>query len=348
MQQAGRKTSKQCCAQRPSIPSQQTHIYLKTLLSIVVVATLSACGVLPLGQSNTAFEKPSRKLPLIIAHRAGADDYPENTLLAIEGALRNRADVIWLTVQLSRDGVPVLYRPADLAANTNGAGPVADKNLHELQQLNAGWQFTHAGNDGTKAYPYRSQALPIPSLEQALQAIPDSVPLILDMKALPAEPQAQAVAQILDKMHAWSRVLIYSTDASYQSAFEKFPQAKHFESRDQTRGRLATMALAQECVSPPPKDSWVAFEYRRKVQLLEAFTLGEARSSVTAKLWTPTSVDCFRSNGKVNIIAIGINGAEDYRAAACLGIDAVLADSPQKMQAIRSSQTNVIDCQSGR
>jgi glycerophosphoryl diester phosphodiesterase len=64
------------------------------------------------------------------------------------------------------------------------------------------------------------------------------------MKALPSEPQAEAVARVLDQERAWRRTLIYSTDAAYQQAFSAFPQARLFESRDATRKRLATLALA--------------------------------------------------------------------------------------------------------
>jgi glycerophosphoryl diester phosphodiesterase len=160
---------------------------------------------------------------------------------------------------------------------------------------------------------------------------------MLDMKALPAEPQAAAVARVLDSENAWQRVLIYSTDAAYQHAFAPYKQARLFESRDATRARLATIALANDCVDPPPADAWTAFEYTRQVELTETFTLGEARSPVSAKLWTPASVACFRQHGAVHIVAIGVNDEADYRAAAKLGIDAVLADSPRKMSAIRAS-----------
>jgi glycerophosphoryl diester phosphodiesterase len=164
------------------------------------------------------------------------------------------------------------------------------------------------------------------------------------MKALPAGPQAQAVARVLDANRAWNRVLIYSTDASYAPAFAPYPQARLFESRDTTRLRLARVALANECAAAPAPGTWVAFEYRRDMDLEESFTLGTARSAVSAKLWTPASVKCFRSKGKVNIVAIGINNAEDYRDAACLSIDAVLADSPRKMSAIRSDTVTPLQC----
>jgi glycerophosphoryl diester phosphodiesterase len=310
-------------------------------LSVLFVAllTLSACAPIA---AKAPLAADSR--PLVIAHRAGTADFPENTLLAIRQSLRNHADMIWLTVQLSRDGVPVLYRPADLSANTNGSGAVASKSFAELQQLNAGWQFARIAPDGAKTYPYRAQPLPVPSLEQALSEIPPSVPIILDMKALPARPQAPAVARVLDSEKAWGRVLIYSTEAAYTEAFAPFPQARLFESRDATRARLARMALANECDAPPKPNTWVAFEYRRTVDLVEKFTLGEGRSPVAAKLWTPASMACFRSKGKVNVVAIGVNDADDYRTAACLSVDAVLADSPQKMSAVKAGTALPLQC----
>lgn len=272
--------------------------------------------------------------PLVIAHRGGTGDAPENTLAAIRLALANHADAIWLTVQLSRDGVPVLYRPADLAALTDARGPVAEKTAAELARVNAGWQFAFADGE----HPYRRTPATIPTLADALAAIAPNVPVILDMKALPAAPQARAVAQVLDAANAWPRVTIYSTEADYQRAFAAWPQARVFEARDATRTRLVTMALAQRCEAPPPAGAWTAFEWRRELDVAEHYTLGEAHSKVPgAQLWSARAVQCFRTQPNVHIVAIGVNSEADYRAAACAGVDAVLADSPQRMASVRDA-----------
>ncbi|POA82007.1 glycerophosphodiester phosphodiesterase family protein [Pseudomonas protegens] len=305
---------------------------------LLALACISGCSSLAHTDSG------SRQRPLIVAHRGGAADFPENTLLAIDNALRNNVDMLWLTVQLSRDGVPVLYRPADLSANTQATGAVNQHTLAQLQALNAGWNFKQTAADSQVSFPYRAQPVSLPSLRQALMAIPESVPVILDMKALPAAPQAQAVARLLEQLHAWNRVLIYSTDAGYQQAFAPYPQARLFESRDSTRDRLASVALAHHCNAPPAPGSWVAFEYRRPVQLVETFTLGEARSQVDARLWTPAAVDCFQSRGKVRMLAIGVNTAEDYQAAACLKMDAVLVDSPRAMGEMKQRLERPLPC----
>ncbi|CAB3690532.1 glycerophosphodiester phosphodiesterase family protein [Paraburkholderia rhynchosiae] len=300
-------------------------------------AALAGCALPPV----TSGEGPSSvaSLPQIIAHRGGTGDAPENTLEAIRQSIDHHADSIWLTVQISQDGVPVLYRPADLSSLTDAKGPVSGRTAAELAGLNAGWSFRRGD-----AYLYRDHPLGIPTLREALRAIPPAMPVILDMKALPAAPQARAVARVLDEEHAWSRVSIYSTEADYQQSFAAYPQARLFESRDATRGRLVRVLLNQGCVDAPPEHSMTAFELHRALTVVEKFTLGEGRSDVQATMWTPATVACFRQKPDVRIVAIAVNDADDYRRAACLGIDAVLVDSPLKMAGVKSAITMPLQC----
>jgi len=77
-------------------------------------------------------------------------------------------------------GCRCCYRPADLATLTDGAGPVNAKTAQQLQQLNAGWNFTEPGIDG---HPYRQRPTPIPTLEQAIAATPPDVTLVFGSQA---------------------------------------------------------------------------------------------------------------------------------------------------------------------
>ncbi|WP_454826439.1 glycerophosphodiester phosphodiesterase family protein [Paraburkholderia xenovorans] len=303
----------------------------------IASVALAGCSLAPVA-TNTAVAQLS-PLPAIIAHRGGTGDAPENTLEAIRLSISNHADAMWLTVQLSKDGVPVLYRPADLSALTDASGPVSAYTAAELARVNAGWKFQRADT-----YPYRDRPLDIPTLRAALRSMPAGMPVILDMKALPAEPQTQAVARVLDEENAWQRVSIYSTEAAYQKTFAAYPQARLFESRDATRGRLVRVLLHQGCVDAPAEHAMSAFELHRAVTVVEKFTLGEGRSDVQATLWTPATVACFRQKRGVRIVAIAVNDADDYRTAACLGIDAVLADSPSKMAAVRDGIALPLQC----
>ncbi|MBZ4280823.1 hypothetical protein LAM20_22995, partial [Mycobacterium tuberculosis] len=85
--------------------------------------------------------------PQLIAHRGGTGDAPEKTLPAIKLALENNAEAIWVTVQLSRDGVPVLYRSSDLSALTNSEGKGSSLSAAELGRGAAG------GTGGDDSHP---------------------------------------------------------------------------------------------------------------------------------------------------------------------------------------------------
>ncbi|MFW1817686.1 glycerophosphodiester phosphodiesterase family protein, partial [Acinetobacter guillouiae] len=98
-------------------------------------------------------------------------DAPENTDYAIDLALRNHADVIWISLQLSNDGVPVLYRPNNLNALSNGQGLVSEYTVKQLQGLDAGWNV--ARNTGQQTiYQWRGKGIRIPTLQQVLTQFP--------------------------------------------------------------------------------------------------------------------------------------------------------------------------------
>jgi glycerophosphoryl diester phosphodiesterase len=280
---------------------------------------------------------PALAAPFIVAHRGGTGDTPENTLQAFSTALENGADALWMTVQVTKDGVPVLYRPADLGSLTDGQGRLDEITLGDLRKLNAGYSFSRLDASGQPSYPYRANPLRIPTLREALDAVPRNVPIMLDMKQTPAAPLIDAVVQVLDNVNAWSRVRLYSTDAEAIQLMKVHREAQVFETRDATRNRLVDLSLGGTCDNPPPAGSWVGIELHRQVEVIERFTLGIGVSKVDAKWWTPAAVKCFKTNGDVKIVAFGVDSADEYAAAAALGIDAVMTDSPRAMRIEKKS-----------
>ena len=69
--------------------------------------------------------------PLIIAHRGYRACYPENTLCAFTQSL-GRSDMIELDVQLSADGVAVVFHDHDLTRTSNAASVAAGFGLTSL------------------------------------------------------------------------------------------------------------------------------------------------------------------------------------------------------------------------
>jgi glycerophosphoryl diester phosphodiesterase len=73
-----------------------------------------------------------------IGHRGAMGYEPENTMRSFRRAVADGVDAIELDLRLSKDGAIVIMHDADVDRTTNGAGPVAELTLGEIQALDAG------------------------------------------------------------------------------------------------------------------------------------------------------------------------------------------------------------------
>ena len=108
---------------------------------------------------------------MVIAHRGAAGNAPENTLAAIEEALRQGAVAIEVDLHQSADGVVVAIHDDTVDRTTNGEGKVGDLTIAQLKALDAGGWFD------SKFAGER-----IPTLEEVLRAVPEETALILEVK----------------------------------------------------------------------------------------------------------------------------------------------------------------------
>jgi glycerophosphoryl diester phosphodiesterase len=76
-------------------------------------------------------------LPALIAHRGYAAHYPENTLPALEAAVAAGARFVEVDVQLSADGIPVLFHDRSLRRVCAARGTVNQRPFRELERLAA-------------------------------------------------------------------------------------------------------------------------------------------------------------------------------------------------------------------
>ncbi|MDF2550029.1 MAG: glpQ [Chlamydiales bacterium] len=262
--------------------------------------------------------------PWVIAHRGGNACYPENTLLAFSEALQGGADAIELDVQVTADGVVVVYHPADLQGWTDGAGTVASKTWQEISQLDAGYRYAPQ-----RGYPFRGQGLKIPSLAEVLLRLPKAF-LILDLKALPADRLVQALVETISDEES-ERLAFYSTDSRHIECLEEAkPHWKTFEKRDVTRQRLLELHFGKSSYAPT-SGKWLGFELKREMQVIEALTLGEKGSSIEFQLWNPAVVKALRQHPGAFLILFGIETREDWQRALELGVDAVYTNNPQQL-----------------
>jgi glycerophosphoryl diester phosphodiesterase len=76
--------------------------------------------------------------PLLVAHRGYAGRYPENTLPAVEAALRAGVRYVEVDVQLTADRVPVLFHDDTLDRTTGRTGRISEIFSDQLARIPAG------------------------------------------------------------------------------------------------------------------------------------------------------------------------------------------------------------------
>ncbi|MEU8785731.1 glycerophosphodiester phosphodiesterase family protein [Streptomyces sp. NPDC048637] len=124
---------------------------------------------------------------LTIGHRGIMGVEPENTLRSFVRAEHEGLDVIELDLHLSKDGALVVMHDADVDRTTDGAGPIAERTLAELRELDAG------------------QGERIPLFEEVVEAV--KAPLQAEIKDVAA---AQALAEVMRSRDLVGRVDVIS------------------------------------------------------------------------------------------------------------------------------------------
>jgi glycerophosphoryl diester phosphodiesterase len=123
---------------------------------------------------------PYPKLPLAklyegrtlnVAHRGAREAAPENTLAAFRAAMALGADGVEFDVQLTADGIPVVFHDRTLERVTDGTGPLFEQPLAALRELDAGTHFNPA---------FAGER--IPTLDEALDACSAHFALNIELK----------------------------------------------------------------------------------------------------------------------------------------------------------------------
>ena len=138
--------------------------------------------------------------PLIIAHRGGALEAPENTMPAFEHGLKVGADWLELDVTLSADGEVVVIHDDTLERTTDGEGAVSAQPLAALRALDAGRPtWTDAQKERLALFNVplpefgdRFAGTPVPTLAEVLKL--PGARIMIEMKKVPPQ-QVRELAQ---------------------------------------------------------------------------------------------------------------------------------------------------------
>ncbi|WP_454879428.1 glycerophosphodiester phosphodiesterase family protein [Sphingobacterium detergens] len=148
------------------------------LLSIIISSTTSLYA-----QSVDLLKRLEQKSLHIVAHRGAHLAYPENSIAAIEEAIRLGASVVELDVRATKDGVLVLMHDKTVNRTTSGEGEVGKHTYAEIQKMHL-----RGATDGEMSNLF------IPTLQEALRICKGKIIVDLDFK----EERREFVAKTYD------------------------------------------------------------------------------------------------------------------------------------------------------
>jgi glycerophosphoryl diester phosphodiesterase len=243
--------------------------------------------------------------PRVFGHRGAAGLAPENTVPSFALALALGADVLELDVHASCDGVIVVIHDPTLERTTNGSGAAREHSWHELQQLDAGYQFTRDGRD----HPYRGHGVRLATLDVVLRRFPLAC---CNIEVKQEEPSiVEEVVRIITYLDAQQRVLLAAEHDSIMQQIHRHA------------GEIATSFAAGEVAEFVSRVQASNFEgYRPEGQALQIPPrFGEI------ELITAESVAAAHDRG-LEVHAWTINDRSEMERLLALGVDGIMSDLP--------------------
>jgi len=139
--------------------------------------------------------------PLRLAHRGSRVLWPENTMVAFQGAVDLGYRYIETDVRVSADGQVVIFHDPTLERLTDGVGKFHEREWDGLCRLDAAFWFDPDGG-----FPLRGSGVQMPLLEEAVVTFPDQM-FNIDLKQ---SGTAEQVAAEVRRLGIQDRVLIGS------------------------------------------------------------------------------------------------------------------------------------------
>ncbi|MBL8825865.1 MAG: alpha/beta hydrolase fold domain-containing protein [Planctomycetaceae bacterium] len=125
------------------------------------------------------------KVKQIVAHRGSSADRPENTLASTRQAITVGATAVEVDVRTTKDGLLVLSHDATLDRTTNGKGPIGERTLAEIRQLDAGSHLDR-----------RFAGEPVAALNDVLLECRGKIDVLLDLKETGEVYVARVIAAV--------------------------------------------------------------------------------------------------------------------------------------------------------
>lgn len=170
------------------------------IIAVLAFATL-ACACVPGNKHySTRAEKilaqindPQSDYVVVISHRGDWRNYPENSIPAIESAIRMGVDIMELDVKMTKDSVLVVCHYKTINRTTNGKGRIADMTYDSLMTFRL-----------KRAHGVATDTLRMPTLRQALLCCKDRILVNVDH----AYPYYKEIVELTEELGVTGQVLM--------------------------------------------------------------------------------------------------------------------------------------------
>lgn len=210
--------------------------------------------------------------PVILAHRGGYSEAPENTLSAFLKSAELGVHGFAVDIRLTKDEEIIVFHDEFTDRTTDFSGRIADYTLSELKKADAGYRF----EDDAGQYPYRGKGEVILSLRELLEKFPHML-IAINLKDSPGTYEGSLMPsklwRLLDELGAEDRVAVTGPYDEQTDRFNLYAQ-----------NRVATGAGDNEV-----KKAYAAF------------------TSKLGHLYSPR-VDLFRIPEKLGVFPLGTEG----------------------------------------
>lgn len=243
----------------------------------------------------------SHEHPIRLAHRGSRVLWPQNTMVAFQGAIDLGCRYLETDLHVTADGKVVVFHDDHLEDLTDGSGKVWDGEWARLAALDAAYWF-----DPDHDYPLRGTGVGIPLFADVAAIFPDAL-WNLDLKQRGIE---QMVADEIARLGLEERALIGSF---HDSRIRRF--------RRVTGGRVATSA--------GPRETAAALAAGRVGRVpggpADAFQIPEGVGPL--KVAGRRFVDAAHRAGK-QVHVWTVNDPADMNRLLDLGVDGIVTDRP--------------------
>ncbi len=256
--------------------------------------------------------KPALREPMLLgAHRGGAGLWPENTVEGFKACAERWPEVLLeADARLTSDGRVVLQHDEKVDRTTDGTGVLGQMTFEAVRKLDAGFRFTP---DDGKTFPYREKDVRVPTLEEALNALPKSR-FLIELKD--HEGIADAVMEAIRACDAEDRVIIASFIPAHMARLlEIAPNVA--TCYDFTRGTEMLKTLRA--------GDWSA--YRPTADVLSLM-----KETVAQYKLTPDELKAIRDKGVI-VQLHTLDDPQEIDDALDIGVDSILSDYPDRLAA---------------